>query len=169
MEARQKNRLQLKPQDGKGQWETVPAAPRRQQCLWVESGLACSWGLSCLKQLIPVHFTFKAVVSKEPFLPSAVRAGFLGPRSFRKTLPTAIKQPSPRTGSGLFLRAVTQEPKGHVCSLLYSWYPALSPAHRNTGQLGLAVLECHPELGQLRQEDQKFKASLDGLVKPLSN
>lgn len=96
-----------------------------------ESGLAYSWDLSCLKQLIPVHLTFevspKAVVSKEPFLPSAVRAGFLGPRSFRKTLPTAIKQPSPRTGSGLFFQAVTQEPRvmSVLCCILGTQYRAL--------------------------------------------
>lgn len=36
------------------------------------------------------------------------------------------------------------------------------------GQLGLAVPVCHSELGRLRQEDQKFKASLDNLVKPVS-
>lgn len=131
MEAGQKDRPQLRPQDGKGQWETVPTTPRRQQCLWVESGLACSWDLSCLKQLIPVHLTFKvspkAVVSKEPFLPSAVGAGFLGPRSFRKTLPTAIKQPSPRTGSGLFFQAVTQEPRvmSVLCCILGTQYRAL--------------------------------------------
>lgn len=77
-EARQKDRPELKPQDGKGQWEAVLAAPRaparRQQCLWMEPGLSCSLGLSCLKQLLPVHLTFKVspkvVVPKEPFLPS---------------------------------------------------------------------------------------------------